>query len=80
MKGGKCAICSGVFHFKCYDFHHVDPSKKDANPSELSRDKMFEEIKKCVLLCKNCHALEHHALNEGISLIPKDAVDSLETF
>jgi 5-methylcytosine-specific restriction endonuclease McrA len=29
----------------------------------------LKEAKKCVILCMNCHALEHKALNRGETLI-----------
>lgn len=58
--GGKCQDCGGVFHQSAYDFHHLDPSVKDDNPSRLLRtSKGREELKKCVLLCANCHRLRH---------------------
>ena len=59
--GGCCQKCGGVFSLAVYDFHHV--GNKDANPSELianaSVGKIAEEIEKCVLLCANCHRVEH---------------------
>jgi hypothetical protein len=63
--GGCCARCKGVFHQSVYDFHHVKDYKKDFNPSQMilskSLDVIASEIEKCVLLCANCHRLEHHA-------------------
>lgn len=59
--GGCCQKCGGTFSLAVYDFHHV--GKKDANPSELianaSVEKIAEEIENCVLLCANCHRVEH---------------------
>ncbi|MEE8597958.1 MAG: hypothetical protein V3S69_00270 [Dehalococcoidales bacterium] len=52
--------CAGVFDRCVYDFHHV--GKKDMNPSQalsLSWERAKEELKKCVLLCSNCHRLRH---------------------
>ena len=58
--GGCCQDCGGVFHQSVYDFHHLDPSTKDANPSKLLKSKKGrEELKKCILLCANCHRLRH---------------------
>lgn len=60
--GGKCHKCENVFDNCQYDFHHVDPSEKDFTVSEgilLGKDRFFNEIKKCILLCANCHRLEH---------------------
>lgn len=44
------------------DLHHLDPSIKEANPSEMykhSRAKLKAEIRKCVVLCANCHRKVH---------------------
>lgn len=59
--GGKCFDCAGVFHRSVYDFHHRDPSSKVDSISNLLRspDKLKEELKKCDLLCANCHRIRH---------------------
>lgn len=47
------------------DLHHVDPAGKDAGPSQLlggSLEVLREEIRKCIVLCSNCHRREHHRL------------------
>jgi len=42
------------------DFHHKDPAKKSFSLSVkglcYSWDIILKEAKKCILLCKNCHA------------------------
>lgn len=66
--GGKCVSCKLAFSTEwpqcCFDFHHIEP--KRFNISELlSRSEAFysrnmpQEIKKCVLLCSNCHRKVH---------------------
>ena len=59
--GGCCQKCGGVFSLSVYDFHHI--GDKDENPSWLiansSIEKIASEIEKCVLLCANCHRIEH---------------------
>jgi heterodisulfide reductase subunit B len=59
--GGCCQNCHGVFDLAAYDFHHT--GKKEADPSHLinnaSIQKIAEEIEKCILLCANCHRIEH---------------------
>lgn len=66
--GGKCQICS---YSKCQNalhFHHKDASKKKFTISDAVKRKSFsqqeinEEIKKCVLVCANCHAEIHAGL------------------
>jgi hypothetical protein len=49
----------------CLDFHHVDSSTKELELSTAvhngwSIDRVMSEIKKCVVVCKNCHAMIHH--------------------
>ena len=60
--GGKCKRCGGTFHPALYEFHHRDPEDKTAKVSNLyigSEAKLFAEVDKCDLLCRNCHALTH---------------------
>lgn len=51
---------------RCLDFHHTDPSKKDETISRLiragSKKRLEEEMKKCIVLCANCHRKEHASL------------------
>lgn len=61
MMGGKCEKCG---YNKCnavLDFHHIDPSIKEYTIStrNLSLKKITEEVKKCILLCANCHRELH---------------------
>lgn len=59
----KCTTC-GFAHPAALDFHHEDPSKKEANIHNLLQSgrftKVYEEIKKCIVLCANCHRIHHH--------------------
>ncbi len=55
-------------------FHHLDPAKKKFGLEaqtwgDRAEEKVLKEAKKCVILCMNCHALEHKALNRGETLI-----------
>jgi len=58
-----CAVC-GETHHATFDFHHIDPTTKTAAVNELIRDGKFarawEEVKKCIVLCANCHRKLHH--------------------
>lgn len=47
------------------DLHHLDPSVKEGNPSEFyghSRSTLKSELRKCVVLCANCHRKVHAGL------------------
>lgn len=59
----KCERC-GENHIYCLDFHHLNQSKKEYNISSMiyryGRKTVLKEIEKCIVLCKNCHAKEHH--------------------
>jgi hypothetical protein len=60
--GGKCTECGYSKCIAALDFHHVDKTKKEFNifgVSKKSWRKIVEELKKCILLCSNCHR-EHH--------------------
>jgi len=65
--GGKCVICGYDRCVGALDFHHVDPETKTANPAHIilhwSWERAKEELKKCVLICANCHR-EHHFNSE----------------
>lgn len=62
-KGGACQVCGIIDHPAIYDFHHVDPDKKEfmigTRQAELLNDKMKKELDKCLLLCSNCHRKIH---------------------
>lgn len=56
--GCKCRIC-GEGDPRCLDYHHIDPKTKLMTCADFFRmnckKKLIEEIKKCELLCANCH-------------------------
>lgn len=66
--GDKCELCGYDKCFDAFDFHHINPKEKDINVCKLlSKEwnkKIEDEIKKCKLLCANCHREHHH--NEKI--------------
>ena len=58
--GGACRLCGYSRYAGALQFHHVDPAEKAFALSSrgLARSlaKAREEVRKCVLLCANCHA------------------------
>lgn len=69
--GNKCAICG---YNKCSDtleVHHIKPEEKEFSISarpDISWERTSQELKKCVLLCANCHR-EYHAGLLNIELV-----------
>lgn len=63
--GGKCIDCGYDKHLAALQIHHLNPSIKDPNFTQFKTRKFdvrFEkELKSCVLLCANCHAVRHAA-------------------
>lgn len=67
--GGQCQCCG---YDKCdasLDFHHLDPSEKElslgavkANP--VAWPVIVQELRKCILVCSNCHGEIHHGERE----------------
>lgn len=63
LMGGKCTRCGYCRNYSALDFHHLKPNEKDFDFNvgrRRSWEKMIEELKKCILLCSNCHREEHH--------------------
>ena len=61
------------------DFHHIDPSTKAFEPSQLinaSNSKLADELKKCVCLCRNCHAEFHYWYGNK----PENPVEDLKKY
>lgn len=62
--GGKCVICG---YSKCphaLALHHLDPSEKDFSLGAIRASPknwvaITNELKKCILLCHNCHSEIH---------------------
>lgn len=59
-----CLIC-GEKEPVALDLHHLDSKGKDKNPANLmsySTLRLKKEIRKCVVLCSNCHRKVHAGL------------------
>ncbi len=59
-----CAKC-GDSRGYVLDFHHLDPTQKENNIARMvsnryELDRVYDEIKKCIVLCSNCHREFHY--------------------
>ena len=71
LLGGKCFICGYAKNYAALDLHHINPKEKSFNWDKLKLRKwedVITEVKKCVLLCANCHREQHN---------PAAALDSI---
>lgn len=69
--GGSCGICEYKKCQRSLDLHHLDPSQKEFSLSSIRAwpkawDRIVTELRKCVLLCKNCHGEVH----DNVAQIP----------
>ena len=67
LKG--CSICGFNRHYSALDFDHINRSKKKCNISRLVSDTcswetVVAEIKKCRVLCANCHRIKTYENKE----------------
>ena len=67
--GGQCVCCGYSRCDDALEFHHIDSEEKDfamgsirANPKNW--EAAVEELRKCVLVCANCHREIHAGLRE----------------
>jgi len=57
--GGRCRLCGYERCLAALEFHHLDPNAKEFGVSRRgarSIDALRTEVRKCILLCSNCHA------------------------
>jgi len=62
MLGGKCEKCGFSKHPAALQFHHHTRNNKEIAVGRILNKSwavIEEELKKCKLLCANCHAIEH---------------------
>lgn len=58
-----CTFCRFRAHPSALDFHHRDPQEKCfpiARGRLLSEARLRSELKKCIVLCANCHRRVEH--------------------
>lgn len=60
-----CSCCKNHYPTPCMDFHHIkDKSFEVSHSQNRNNEEILREIKKCVLLCANCHRLKHIKLSQ----------------
>lgn len=84
LLGNKCVVCGYDRCQRALEVHHIDPTKKNFSVSNGVRDAvshvvMIEELKKCTLLCANCHREYHDGMIdvEFVSSFDEGMLDSL---
>jgi hypothetical protein len=63
LLGGKCKLCGYNKCIYALEFHHKDPKEKEFSWNKMklkSWEKIIIELKKCILLCSNCHKELHY--------------------
>lgn len=72
VMGDKCQVCG---YDKCQaalEFHHINPKEKEFNMARIypkNWNKIIKELKKCTLLCANCHRELHAGLIDQSNLV-----------
>lgn len=71
-EGVGCAKCGYNKYSGALDFHHIDPSTKErrvtASMFYSNSYTIKKELKKCILVCKNCHYELHSVFRQDINL------------
>ena len=70
--GSCCQICGYNKCTSALEFHHVNPLEKERGFGELRANNtkwssIVEELKKCIMLCSNCHKEVH----DGAAKLPE---------
>lgn len=64
--GNACNICGYNKSFSALEFHHIVPEEKEYSISKTGTchdiEKDLAEVKKCILVCANCHREIHDGL------------------
>lgn len=70
-----CCRCGYNEHPSALCFHHIDPEEKAftiGSNVHLPWEILLSEIKKCEILCMNCHSIEHSKYNWTAKKTPKE--------
>lgn len=73
--GDKCCICGFDSFQEGLDFHHVNPKEKafslGSQAATKALEKQLEELRKCILVCANCH----RGIHAGKISVPENWFD-----
>lgn len=75
IMGGRCLLCGFDKFQEALEFHHVNPQEKEFSLTSSNMKNLADqliELKKCVLLCANCH----RGVHAGYYNIPDNWQDS----
>ena len=71
--GGKCELCGYNKCINALEFHHLNKEEKQYDPSYIimrwSWKRAYSELKKCILVCSNCHKEIHYNIREIKSIL-----------
>jgi len=76
--GGKCALCGYNRCSAGLEFHHINPETKKFGLSSGNCHKIEDdiaEVKKCILICANCHREVHNGFYQGEDLFKYQFID-----
>ena len=65
--GRRCMVCGFESDQPIYELHHHDQEGKETNVSSIMHHgfpKVEKELRKCILVCSNCHRICHHQERE----------------
>lgn len=65
-----CCKC-GMTDFRALEFHHPNDDKEFniGNSRHIGFEKLWKEIKKCEVICANCHSIQHFEEKTGCSSV-----------
>lgn len=70
LKSQLCCAKCGDSRGYVLDFHHINPEEKENTIARMTSNnyelnKVYDEIKKCIVLCANCHREFHYLENQN---------------
>jgi len=71
----------GFSDYRALEFHHPEHDDQDFNVADmirsgLSAESIRREIEKCIVLCSNCHQIEHYDQSQAHRTFPGRVADA----